>query len=48
MPKLLLQAHRVLDAAVEHLYRPSGFANTNDIVDHLFDRYVAMTAEGTS
>jgi hypothetical protein len=47
MPKALLAAHRALDAAVEKLFRPTGFTDTDDIVDHLLDRYVTRLAEIT-
>jgi len=39
MPKDLKQAHSNLDDAVDKLYRPQGFANTEERLAHLLARY---------
>jgi len=39
MPKELRDAHRTLDAAVDKLYRPKGFADDRERVEHLFRLY---------
>jgi hypothetical protein len=39
MPKELRNAHRELDAAVDKLYRPKGFADDRERVEHLFRLY---------
>ncbi|TEW83159.1 class I SAM-dependent DNA methyltransferase [Psychrobacter sp. 230] len=39
MPKDLKQAHSNLDNAVDKLYRPQGFANTEERLAHLLARY---------
>ena len=39
MPDDLKQAHSTLDDAVDKLYRPQGFANTEDRLAHLLARY---------
>jgi type II restriction/modification system DNA methylase subunit YeeA len=39
MPEDLKQAHSTLDDAVDKLYRPQGFANTEDRLAHLLARY---------
>lgn len=44
MPADLKQAHANLDDAVDKLYRPQGFANTEDRLAHLLARYEALVA----
>ena len=39
MPEDLKQAHSTLDDAVDKLYRPQGFANTEERLAHLLARY---------
>ncbi|BBI67438.1 hypothetical protein PKHYL_16290 [Psychrobacter sp. KH172YL61] len=39
MPDDLKQAHSTLDDAVDKLYRPQGFANTEERLAHLLARY---------
>ena len=39
MPEDLKQAHSNLDEAVDKLYRPQGFANTEERLAHLLARY---------
>lgn len=39
MPEDLKQAHSALDDAVDKLYRPQGFANTEERLAHLLARY---------
>ncbi|SNT69654.1 class I SAM-dependent DNA methyltransferase [Psychrobacter sp. LV10R520-6] len=39
MPEDLKQAHSTLDEAVDKLYRPQGFANTEERLAHLLARY---------
>ena len=39
MPDDLKQAHSNLDGAVDKLYRPQGFANTEERLAHLLARY---------
>lgn len=39
MPADLKQAHSNLDDAVDKLYRPQGFANTEERLAHLLARY---------
>ena len=39
MPDDLKQAHSALDDAVDKLYRPQGFANTEERLAHLLARY---------
>lgn len=39
MPSPLLKAHRDLDAAVDRLYKRSGFASDRERVEHLFGLY---------
>jgi hypothetical protein len=40
----LRQAHRVLDAAVDRLYRGTAFAGDRDRVEHLFGLYEGLVA----
>ena len=42
MPPELYRAHKALDAAVDKLYQPKGFANDRARVEHLFRRYEAL------
>ena len=42
MPPELHKAHRELDAAVDRLYSPKGFADERTRVEHLFRRYEAL------
>ena len=42
MPPELHKAHRELDAAVDRLYLPKGFADERTRVEHLFRRYEAL------
>ena len=42
MPPELHKAHRDLDAAVDRLYSPKGFADERARVEHLFRRYEAL------
>lgn len=44
MPANLRKAHSVLDAAVDKLYRPSGFNSDADRVVHLLNLYEQMTS----
>lgn len=44
MPPNLRAAHTALDRAVDRLYRPAGFANDRERVEHLFALYEAMQA----
>jgi len=44
MPPDLRKAHRALDEAVDHLYRPQPFASDRDRAEHLFGLYEKMTA----
>jgi hypothetical protein len=46
MPKDLLAAHRVLDAAVEKCYRAKAFASDEERLEYLFAEYEKMTAAG--
>lgn len=39
MPDDLKQAHSTIDDAVDKLYRPQGFANTEERLAHLLARY---------
>lgn len=39
MPPELYKAHKALDAAVDKLYRPKGFADDRERVEHLFREY---------
>ncbi len=41
MPPELRKAHRALDAAVDKVYRPSGFKSDRERVEHLFPLYEA-------
>ena len=42
MPPRLKNAHQTLDRAIDRLYRPSGFENERDRVEHLLERYEVM------
>lgn len=42
MPAELYRAHKALDAAVDRLYSPKGFADDRARVEHLFRRYEAL------
>ena len=42
MPPELYRAHKALDAAVDKLYAPKGFADDRARVEHLFRRYEAL------
>ncbi len=42
MPAELYKAHKALDAAVDKLYAPKGFADDRARVEHLFRRYEAL------
>ena len=42
MPPDLRRAHRVLDRAVDRLYRRAGFASERERVEHLFTLYEKM------
>lgn len=44
MPADLKQAHNNLDDAVDKLYRPQGFANTEERLAHLLARYEELVA----
>lgn len=44
MPEDLKQAHANLDDAVDKLYRPQGFANTEERLAHLLARYEELVA----
>jgi len=44
MPPDLRKAHKTLDAAVDKLYRPAGFASDRERVEHLFTLYEKLTA----
>ena len=44
MPPNLRRAHQALDRAVDHLYRPGGFASERERVEHLFMLYENMRA----
>lgn len=44
MPADLKQAHSNLDDAVDKLYRPQGFANTEERLEHLLARYEELVA----
>ena len=44
MPADLKQAHNNLDDAVDKLYRPQGFANTEERLEHLLARYEELVA----
>lgn len=44
MPANLRKAHQALDAAVDKLYRPSGFSSDAERVEHLFGLYERMTS----
>lgn len=44
MPPNLRAAHTALDRAVDKLYRPAGFANDRERVEHLFALYEQMQA----
>lgn len=43
MPDNLKAAHATLDEAVDKLYRPQGFANTEERLAHLLARYESLT-----
>ena len=43
MPKNLKQAHANLDDAIDKLYRPQGFTNTEERLAHLLSRYKKLT-----
>ncbi|MGM8908963.1 class I SAM-dependent DNA methyltransferase [Psychrobacter sp. 1U1] len=45
MPYDLKQAHSTLDDAVDKLYRPQGFANTEERLAHLLARYEQLIEE---
>ncbi|WP_313781188.1 type IIL restriction-modification enzyme MmeI [Psychrobacter submarinus] len=45
MPDDLKQAHSTLDDAVDKLYRPQGFANTEERLAHLLARYEQLIEE---
>ncbi len=44
MPPNLRQAHRALDAAVDRLYKRSGFPDDRERVEHLFGLYESLIA----
>ncbi len=44
MPEDLRKAHRVLDEAVDRLYRKEPFASDRERVEHLFGLYERLTA----
>jgi len=44
MPPNLRQAHRALDAAVDRLYKRTGFSNDRERVERLFGLYESLTA----
>lgn len=44
MPNQLRAAHRVLDTAVDRLYRPTAFTSDRDRVEHLFGLYERLVA----
>ena len=44
MPPNLRQAHRALDAAVDRLYKRSGFADDRERAEHLFGLYEQLVA----
>jgi hypothetical protein len=44
MPSNLRSAHRALDAAVDRLYKRSGFSDDRERVEHLFGLYESMLA----
>jgi hypothetical protein len=44
MPSDLRKAHRILDKAVDSLYRRSGFTSDRERVEHLFGLYEKMVA----
>lgn len=48
MPAELRKAHRDLDAAVDRLYAPAGFADDRARVEHLFRRYEALVMPTTA
>ena len=48
MPPELRKAHRELDAAVDRLYAPKGFADDRARVEHLFRRYEALVMPTTA
>jgi hypothetical protein len=48
MPPELRKAHRDLDAAVDRLYRPKGFADDRERVEHLFRLYEELTMPTTA
>ena len=43
MPEELREAHRQLDLAVEHIYRPEPFTSDEERLEHLFKLYAKMT-----
>lgn len=46
MPENLREAHRANDVLVESLYATRPFSTDTERLQHLFDRYVAMTRDG--
>ena len=48
MPKLLRDAHRVLDRAVDKCYRSAPFSSERARVEYLFDLYQRLTAPLTA
>jgi hypothetical protein len=44
MPKLLRDAHKRLDRAVDRCYRPQPFDSERKRVEYLFDLYQQLTA----